>query len=62
MNVNIVFNNRLYEFICRNFLATVSPDARFNKKNVKFQCGNNFFTLSGTSVVYSGFTEVHNFE
>ena len=49
---------KLYEFVARHFLASVSPDAKFSKKHVKFQAGQHEFTLNGTALASKGFTEI----
>jgi DNA topoisomerase-3 len=48
----------MYEFISRHFLATISRDARFQKKIVKISVGSHQFGLKGTTLTDPGFTEI----
>lgn len=49
---------RVYEYVARHFLATISPDAKLTKRAVTFKAGQHEFTLSGSSTLSPGFTEV----
>lgn len=49
---------KLYDFVVRHFLATVSPDAKFSKQNIRFQAGRHEFSLTGTAQICKGFTEI----
>jgi DNA topoisomerase-3 len=49
---------RIYEYVARHFLASISPDAKLIKRSVVFSCGQYEFTLNGSSIEYLGFTEV----
>ena len=49
---------KLYEFICKHFLATISPDARMTNMLVTFQAGKHKLQLKGTRLIDPGFTEV----
>jgi len=52
---------RLYEYVARHFLATVSADAKLIKRSVTFQSGQYEFTLNGSTTKSPGFTEVNIF-
>lgn len=49
---------RLYEYIARHFLATISQDARMTKRSITFTTGQHEFTLKGSTTISLGFTEV----
>ena len=49
---------RLYDFICRHFLATISYDAKYIKKNVLFKADKQEFELNGVKVTSRGFTDI----
>ena len=49
---------RVYEYVARHFLATISPDAKIAKRSVAFQTGQYEFTLNGSVTQSLGFTEV----
>ena len=50
----------LYDFILRNFIGSISYDAKFKKTNCTFQFGNEKFSLEGISADKAGFLEVCN--
>mmetsp|Transcript_3626 Transcript_3626/g.11267 ORF Transcript_3626/g.11267 Transcript_3626/m.11267 type:complete len:852 (+) Transcript_3626:59-2614(+) len=47
---------RLYEFIARHFLATLSPDCVYEKTKARFHIGSECFQCGGTRVVSPGWT------
>jgi DNA topoisomerase-3 len=50
---------RLYEFITRYFIATVSPDAKLLATKIIFICGGKEkFSVSGHQILSKGFTEI----
>jgi DNA topoisomerase-3 len=52
---------RLYEYICRHFIATLLPNAHYLKSTVTFSTkheGGETFTLSTTQLIKPGFTSV----
>ena len=49
---------RLYEFIVRHFLASVSPACRFIKTKVRFEINGELFKCSGKRLVAHGFTAI----
>lgn len=49
---------KVYDFICRQFLATLSREATYIKTKVIFEAAGHLFSLSGSTVVDPGFTEV----
>ena len=51
---------RLYDFICRNFLATVSQDAKMSKTNATFVFGKDSFSIEGLIMVKKAFYEIVN--
>lgn len=49
---------RLYDFITRHFIGTLSPDSKYLQTTVKFAIGKEEFSFSGKSVIDDGFTSV----
>lgn len=49
----------IYEFICRRFLACVSPDAKGATTTVTLDWGEEFFSVSGIEVIERNFLEVY---
>lgn len=49
---------RLYEYIVKHFLATISPDCTFTQTEVKFEIAGEQFTCTTRTPLDSGFTEI----
>ncbi|CAG0894470.1 unnamed protein product [Cyprideis torosa] len=49
---------RLYDFICRYFIGTISPDCTFLSRVVDIAIGDERFTVSGKNLLKPGFTSV----
>lgn len=49
---------RLYEYITRHFLGTVSPNCRYKKTKLTFNIGGETFTCSGKRILQPGFYDV----
>uniref|UniRef100_A0A2K5JZ85 DNA topoisomerase n=1 Tax=Colobus angolensis palliatus TaxID=336983 RepID=A0A2K5JZ85_COLAP len=49
---------RLYEYITRHFIATVSHDCKYLQSTISFRIGPELFTCSGKTVLSPGFTEI----
>lgn len=49
---------RLYDLVCRHFIATVSGDCRYIATKVRLEAAGEVFTLSGREVTDPGFTAV----
>ncbi|XP_070567600.1 DNA topoisomerase 3-beta-1-like [Ptychodera flava] len=49
-------NWRLYDYITRHFIATVSPDCRYLQTTVSFSIGSESFTLTGKTLLDPGYT------
>ncbi|XP_053135443.1 DNA topoisomerase 3-beta-1 isoform X2 [Hemicordylus capensis] len=49
---------RLYEYITRHFIATVSADCKYLQTTIAFSIGPERFTCIGKMVISPGFTEV----
>ena len=49
---------RLYSFVAKHFMATLSQDAKFEKKHAKFRAGKQEFELTGVKVTQRGFTDI----
>ncbi|CAI9157407.1 unnamed protein product [Rangifer tarandus platyrhynchus] len=49
---------RLYEYITRHFIATVSHDCKYLQSSVSFRIGPERFTCTGKTVISPGFTEI----
>ncbi|XP_064209332.1 DNA topoisomerase 3-beta-1 isoform X1 [Anguilla rostrata] len=49
---------RLYEYITRHFIATVSQDCKYLQTTIAFSIGSEAFSCSGKTLISAGFTEV----
>lgn len=49
---------KLYEFICRHFIATISHDCKYEEVTVTFLVKQELFTYTGKSVSRKGWTEL----
>lgn len=49
---------RIYEYITRHFIASVSPDCRLIRTKITIELGGEVFSLSGKVVEDPGFTEI----
>ncbi|XP_067654997.1 DNA topoisomerase 3-beta-1-like [Haliotis asinina] len=49
---------RLYDYITRHFIATVSPDCTYLQTTVSFEIGAELFSCAGKTLLDPGFTEV----
>ncbi|NIG60281.1 DNA topoisomerase 3-beta-1 [Pontoporia blainvillei] len=49
---------RLYEYITRHFIATVSHDCKYLQSTISFRIGPERFTCTGKTVISPGFTEI----
>ena len=49
---------QLYEYISRHFLASISPDSKFNKTTIKFRVAGLLFRAKGTQTIQAGFMEI----
>ncbi|KAI1901120.1 hypothetical protein AGOR_G00056930 [Albula goreensis] len=49
---------RLYEYITRHFIATVSHDCKYLQTTISFSIGSENFSCSGKTLISAGFTEV----
>ncbi|PRW60157.1 DNA topoisomerase 3-beta isoform X1 [Chlorella sorokiniana] len=49
---------RLYDFVARHFLGSLSPDCVYKKSKASFATGSETFSTSGTTVVRPGFTAI----
>ncbi|XP_016363606.1 DNA topoisomerase 3-beta-1-like [Sinocyclocheilus anshuiensis] len=49
---------RLYDYITRHFIATVSPDCKYLQTTISFSIGTESFTCSGKTLISAGYTEV----
>lgn len=49
---------RIYNYIARHFVATVSPDCKFSKIKLEFDISGEKFKGSGKQVTNPGFTTV----
>ena len=53
---------RVYEFICRQFLASLSQDAEANEIKLEIKIGTETFTARGLTISKLGYLEVYNYE
>lgn len=49
---------KLYDYITRHFIATVSPDCRYISTTATFNINDEIFTTTGKTVVDPGFTTI----
>uniref|UniRef100_A0A6Q2XS23 DNA topoisomerase n=1 Tax=Esox lucius TaxID=8010 RepID=A0A6Q2XS23_ESOLU len=49
---------RLYEYIVRHFIATVSQDCKYLQTTISFSIASEGFSCSGKTLISPGFTEV----
>jgi DNA topoisomerase-3 len=49
---------KIYDFICRQFFASLCRDATFIKTKVIFEAEGHFFSIVSSSIIDPGFTEV----
>ena len=49
---------RLYDFVARHFLGSISPDCVVRKTKATFEAGKETFSTSGVTVLRPGFTAV----
>lgn len=49
---------KLYEYITKHFIATLSPDCQFLQTTITFSIGTEKFTLVGKEVTDPGYTEL----
>lgn len=49
---------KIYDFICRQFLGTISRVVKFDKTKIVFQAAEHYFHLHGTLILDPGFTEI----
>ncbi|KPI89465.1 putative DNA topoisomerase III [Leptomonas seymouri] len=49
---------RIYEYVTRHFIASVSPDCKLIKTKITIELGGEFFSISGKVVEDPGFTEI----
>ncbi|XP_067144334.1 DNA topoisomerase 3-beta-1 isoform X1 [Centruroides vittatus] len=53
---------RLYDYITRHFVATVSDDLRFLQTTVTFHIGEETFTCVGKSLIDAGYTKLMSWQ
>ncbi|XP_064393121.1 DNA topoisomerase 3-beta-1-like [Halichondria panicea] len=51
---------RLYDYITRHFLATLSPDCKYKQTQVDFALGREAFSWSGLTPVSPGYTAIYS--
>lgn len=49
---------RIYEYVARHFIATVSPDCKLTKTKITINLNEEIFSITGAVVEDAGFTEV----
>ena len=49
---------RLYDYVARHFLGSLSPDCTFARTTASFSAGQEAFTASGSSPRRPGFTAI----
>lgn len=49
---------RIYDYICRHFLGTVSKDLKYKLTTTKFKIGSELFTNTSSVLIDPGFTKV----
>eukprot|EP00743_Colponemidia_sp_Colp-15_P005401 GILK01005805.1.p1 GENE.GILK01005805.1~~GILK01005805.1.p1 ORF type:complete len:853 (+),score=115.47 GILK01005805.1:50-2608(+) len=51
-------NWRIYDYVTRHFLASVSPSCRYMKTTAKLSIGGETFTVTGKTVKLAGYTRI----
>src|SRR3990167_3755705 len=51
-------NWRIYEYICRHFLASFAPNCKYKKTKIKFSVGEEEFSCSGSEIIEEGFVTI----
>ncbi|XP_040369101.1 DNA topoisomerase 3-beta isoform X2 [Rosa chinensis] len=49
---------RLYEYVCKHFIGTVSPDCKYVRTKAEFSIGGEFFHYVGQHILVKGFTSI----
>ena len=49
---------RIYDYICRHFLATVSKDMKYRATTTRFNIGGEIFTNTSNELINAGYTAV----
>ncbi|XP_050068683.1 DNA topoisomerase 3-beta [Anopheles maculipalpis] len=49
---------RVYDYICRHFLGTISRDLKYRTHTTKFRIGGELFTATTSALIDPGFTKV----
>lgn len=49
---------KMYDYICKHFLATISRDARYAKTKVSFEAGGHSFNINGIMILDTGFLDI----
>lgn len=49
---------RIYDYVTRHFLGSVSPDCIYRRTKASFSCAGETFSATGTNPVKAGFTAV----
>ena len=49
---------RLYDYIARHFIATLSPDCKYLQTKILFTAGEEAFSFSGKTPIDAGFTSI----
>ena len=53
---------KVYDFIMKHFLATLSPDAKGQETTIRVKMGEEFFRTKGLIIEDKGFLEIYPFE
>ncbi|RLE93711.1 MAG: type IA DNA topoisomerase [Thermoprotei archaeon] len=53
---------KLYDFIVRHFLATLSPPAQIERQEIVIAVGKHMFTVNGLKILDLGFYEIYPYE
>ena len=49
---------RIYDYVVRHFLGSISPDCVFRRTKATLTCGGETFSCTGTQALRPGFTAV----
>lgn len=49
---------RLYEYVVRHYLGSISPNMKYSQQNVELEIGSDKFTLVGKKLISPGFASV----
>lgn len=53
---------RIYDYITRHFIATLSTDCRYQSTTITFSVGSETFSYTGNALIEAGYTEIMHWQ